>query len=217
MKGFGSIAIGTRISHIKDDFFISWSRMLVAGIRKNDELLTPQKGLAAHKAANNLAREFLEQSKKDTLLLVDDDMSFEHDALERLRSKKENWKYDIVSGLSYTKGDSSKPIVLKLIREQPQYPQSRVGEIYGFYTGYKEGETEPVATTGMAFTLIRRKVLEKMVELEGTPPEYVYFFEYEKGLESEDISFCRKARNEKFRIGVDTGVKIGHIGDKIFS
>jgi hypothetical protein len=175
-----------------------------------------QRGLAAHKAANNLVREFLSHPRRDSLLFVDDDMVFEQGALERLRVNPNNWKYDIVSGLANTKTDPPRPIVMRILDEQPNFPESLQGEMYGFYDGYKEGKTVAVATTGIAFTLIRRRVFEKMVKSSGGNPLFTYFFEYEKGLESEDISFMRKARSLDFKIGVDTSVKIGHIGDKIF-
>jgi hypothetical protein len=216
MKGFGSVAIGTRLSHIKDDFFISWSNMIVSGIRRNDGLLAPQKKHAAHKAANNLVREFLNHPRRDSLLFVDDDMTFPRNALEKLRVNPNNWQFDIVSGVANTKTDPPRPIVMRLLEEQPEHPENLEGEMYGFYDDYKEGETVAVATTGIAFTLVRRKVFEKMVESNETKALFTYFFEYKQGLETEDISFMRKARKLGFKIGVDTSVKIGHIGDAIF-
>jgi hypothetical protein len=61
---------------------------------------------------------------------------------------------------------------------------------------------------GGGFTIVRREVFEA---LEGDlEPDKALFFEY-RGDHTEDLWFCKHAREQGFRIAVDTRVTCGHI------
>lgn len=167
--------------------------------------------MAAHKAANNIARTFLDETDLETLLLIDDDMIFEADTLEKIRKNRKTWEYDIVSAYATTRAIPPKPIIMRLLDEQPGFPFHLQGEMYEHTYEFPWFEVVPVDSTGLAFTLIRRKVLEAMIR-DKIGLQFTYFFEYERGLETEDISFCRKARIAGFSLAVDTNAQIKHIG-----
>ena len=207
-KHFGDLAVGIRLSTPEPLFITSLIDLIVNGLRENDLILTPAHDLPAHKAANKLAREFLTQTEADTLLLLDDDMIFLADAAERLRTNKNNWPYDIVTALATTRSLPPKPIIMKLLPTQPGQPWCKQGEIYEHHFEYQDNTTEPVDSSGLAFTLIRRCVLKRMTTGD---PQYNYYFAYGNGLESEDIPFYRRARELGLAAAVDTGVPIKHI------
>jgi hypothetical protein len=207
---WGTIAAATRLNHVEPGFVVSWTMLVGGGLRQGDNVIKPAYGLPAHKAANQIARNFL-QSDNDTLLMIDDDMVFEQDAVERLRSNEANWPYDIVMAFCTTRGIPPQPVILQDMATQPDWPKKLSGERFKRVYDFDDGEVIPVGTTGLAFTLIRRGVFEAMLDSEAGL-EYNYFFKYGQGVETEDIPFCREARRLGFGLAIDTSVKIGHIG-----
>ena len=213
VEGWGKIAVGLRVfKHPEVEFLLSWTKLLTGGLRNYDTVLMPQYYQPAHWAATNLAQQFM-RTNFDSLLLVDDDMEFEIDDLHKLRENKENWEYDIVAPFCTKRGWPPRPINFKYAGEQ-QYPKKLRGELFDIDTDIKWGEVMPRDAVGLAFTLIRRRVFEAMID-EEWGLDYTYFFTYGQGLESDDIPFCRKARELGFRIGLDTTVDIGHVGNKV--
>jgi hypothetical protein len=205
---WGTIAAATRLNGTEPGFSKSWTALVGGGLRQGDNVIPPASDLPAHKAANHLARRFL-MSSNDTLLMIDDDMAFEQDAAERLRSNEATWQYDIVMGFCTTRGIPPQPVILQAMAEQPGPPESLKGERFKRVYDFEDGDVIPVGTTGLAFTLIRRRVFEAM--LNEYDLQYNYFFEYGVGEETEDIPFCREARRLGFTLAVDTSVHIDHI------
>jgi hypothetical protein len=147
--------------------------------------------------------------------MLDDDMTFGRRDLDNLRGKAANQSYDIVSGLCTTRRFPPRSLVMRLLEEQPPAPLSLHGDFHFDYEDFEVGETIRVDTTGLAFTLIRRRVFEAMIGEDGI--DYAYFFKYGRGRETEDIPFCRAARALGFSIAVDTDVQPGHIGRHAFT
>ena len=209
-EGWGSIALGVRISKFPEpDFFKSWTALLTGGVESRDKVLLPVSHQPAHTAANKLATSFL-YTQCDSILFLDDDMVFDGDALNRLRYNKDNWDYDIVSGFTTTRVSPPKPIVMQLQDPQPELPESLKGDSFDLAKDFIDGEVKPVDATGLAFTLVKRHVFEAMLGEYGI--DYTYFFSYGRGIESDDIPFCGNARELGFKLAVDTNAKIGHIG-----
>ncbi len=208
---FGRVAVGCRLNKIEPAFFQCWTGLVVSGLDPGDQVLRPSYDMAAHKAANFLARQFL-LSDCDTLLMVDDDMVFAPDALSALRTAEQVGQFDIVSALSTTRTYPPQLILKRLLDGQLDYPLSEQGQVFEAITDFERGKYVEVDVVGLAFTLIGREVFEGMVKHDR--PELTYFFRYEQGLETEDISFCRDARELGFKLAVDTAVEVGHIGRK---
>lgn len=216
VEGFGRIAIGTRISKNPEaDFFVSWTAMITAGnVRNGDTVLAPQLHQAAHHASIKMAHAFL-RSGQDTLLMVDDDMQFLQNSLERLRSNEENWQYDIVSALATHKVWPPKPIVMRLMDvDDVSIPDRLKGDHFELIHDFDKGDVLPVDAVGLAFTLIRRKVLLAMIHPDYGVDYSLDMFTYGPGYESDDIPFSRRCREMGFKMAVDTGVDIQHIGKR---
>lgn len=214
--GFGNIAIGTRINKNPEaDFFVSWTAMITAGnVRNGDTVLAPQLWQAAHHASIKMAHAFL-KSGRDTLLMVDDDMQFTPDALERMRSNEENWQYDVVSALATHKVWPPKPIIMRLMDiEDVSIPDRLKGDHFELVHNFNKGDVLWVDAVGLAFTLIRRKVLLAMIHPDYGVDYSLDMFSYGPGWESDDIPFSRRCREMGFKMAVDTGVDIQHIGKR---
>lgn len=207
--GWGSIGVGVRISKYPEPaFFCAWTALLTGGLRSDDTVLLPATHMPAHWAADALVREFI-KSGRDTLLLVDDDMTFTPDTLKTLREHEANWQYDIITAVATHRSWPPTPVIMQL-QEQPIGPEARKGEFFKTVTDWTPGEVVPVDACGLAFTLIRRNVLTEMAD-KAYNLDLNYWFHYGPGNESDDIPFCRRARNMGFRLGVDTSIELGHI------
>lgn len=209
-RGWGNVAIGVRIhKHPEPEFFTSWTALLTGGVRSRDMVLQPQCGMPAHWSANEIARSFL-RGDKDSLLMVDDDMAFPMDALHRMRENQANWEYDLVMALAMRRNwRAPTPVVMRYMGAPPM-PQALRGDHFESEPKNIKGIVE-VDAVGLAFTLIRRRVLEAMTNEEYGLDHTYDFFTYGPGRESDDIPFSRRCRDMGFRMAVDATVKIGHL------
>ena len=215
MKDFGTIGICTRIGNSPDPFFFNcWTRLLLMGIRKGDNVIVPEwRRLFAHFAANHMVRQFL-KTDLDTLLFIDDDMEFGPGFLEEMRSREENWKYDIVQGFYTTRVSPARPLMYRLNPKQPKHAK-HTGSYYDYFHDWKPGDVVPVDAVGLGFTLIRREVFETMVK--NVDPEYFGWFVMPDSFSTEDMVFCRAAQKLGFTFAVDTNIQCGHVGRRTFS
>lgn len=140
------------------------------------------------KARDECCRYFL-KSENDYLLFIDSDMEFNHTILRKLLDHKK----DIICALAFSRVRPVFPCITRKID----------GEHKAYFDYYKEpdGLTQ-IDGCGMAFTLISRKVIEKMGEEEWFLSDH-----------REDIGFCNKALDNGFKIYCDTSCKINHITD----
>ena len=210
---FGKIAVGVRLTTPDAAFVGCYARLIRQGLREGDVILEPAIRTPSHWAASNLMRRFL-SSGCDTLLLLDDDMTFDPNLLSRLRDKPDNWRYAIVSALATQRIPPPRALVLR-VGEQPPLPDALNGLYYDLLVGeVVAGETLPADGTGFAFTLIRREVIEKMTAPEG--PSYTFYVQWGQGGEGEDVNFCRRAGSLGFRVAVDAAAHVGHVGSVVY-
>ena len=211
---FGRVAIGIRLTHPESSFVGCMLRLLHDGLRDDDVLLEPVIRAPSHWAASTLMKRFL-ASGCDTLLLVDDDMTFPPDLLETMRDNPENWRYDIVSALATQRIPPPRALVMRKGR-QPELPDALNGLYYNLLVEEViPYETLPVDATGFAFTLIRRRVIERMTD-EKWGPNHTHYVLWGESGEGEDVNFCRRAGSHGFRIAVDAGAHVGHIGSVVY-
>ncbi len=212
--GFGTIAVGVRLTHPEPAFVGCYTRMIHDGLRDDDVLLEPVARTPSHWAASILMRRFL-SSGCDTLLLLDDDMTFGSDLLEKMRDNEGNWRYDIVSALATQRIPPPRALLLRK-GEQPDLPDALNGLYYNMLVDEViDGETLPADGTGFAFTLIRRKVIEAMTD-EEWGPGYTQYVRWGEGGEGEDVNFCRRAGSLGFKVAVDAGAHVGHVGSVVY-
>lgn len=208
--GWGRVALGTRCYKNSPGAFLnSWTFLIANGLKVGDAILGAPVGKPGHIAASDMARGFL-NTQCDSFLFVDDDMEFPHDALSVLRNNEANWEYDVVMGFCTHKTVPPHAVVLKKL-EQPRKPASLKGEHYGAMRNIPDNTVVDVDAVGLAFTLVKRHVLEAMVNEFGIM--YTPFFEWGKFNEGEDIVFSRWCRESGFMLAVDTNVKIIHLGE----
>ena len=187
---WGKLAVGVRL-RAPDPYFVnSWIQVVANGLRKGDILLIPSMELPHASALNFLVEQFM-KSDAETLLLLDDDMVFDQQAVESLRLAGEG--FDILSGLTVARCGGG-PVALNF--------DGSTGRHEPMTEALKAGGIVPVDITGMFFTLIRRVVVEALYTKADT-------FRYINGL-GEDGDFCRRAKSLDFKIGVATFVNIGH-------
>jgi GT2 family glycosyltransferase len=161
---------------------------------------------------NDLTRMFLNESECRWLWMVDSDMGFHPDTLDRLLNNDPHLN------------EKDRPIVGALCFSwRPEEPDGMGGyrcrpipTIFGWDgTGFRAVEQYPfnsvikVAGTGAACLLIHRSVMETLREKYGddwwTPVRYP-----DGDFLSEDLSFCYRAGEVGFPLYVDTSVKTSH-------
>jgi len=191
-----------------------------SGLREGDAGLR-LRGLPTHRARNVLVRAFLRTCKQmeeegkepfGALCFIDSDQRFEPDTLERLRSNVGNDGYDIVQAWYCTKYWPPLAIMMRKSHEDPADFEGIEGWSWSWMHSGRDwewGELVECDGIGGGFTLIRRQVLEGLINSEAGL-EKTCFFAYRND-SSEDLFFCKHVREKGFRIAVDTRVTIGHI------
>lgn len=150
----------------------------------------------------------------DWIIMVDDDMVWESDALLRLVDTyhslvDQGLDPDIVGGLCFRRGFPYQPTL---------YMREKSGEgAYNMLETWAPGEVVEVDATGMAFALISKRCFERLVGDEMPPYEIRKqhdktpdFFQWRAGV-GEDLRFCMDVKAAGGRIFVDTGIKTGHV------
>lgn len=148
-------------------------------------------------SARSDAVELARQLDAEALLFIDSDMEFEEDAWDRLQ-KVEG---DIVCGLFWTKRIPSHPTIGRT--EKLEDGTHSIRAIV------PDGKVQDVDVCGMAFTLIRKPVLQH--------ERFKYPAFKHLGALSEDYAFCLHARDAGFKVRCDTGLRIAHRGDVAFN
>lgn len=192
MNNYGKVAIGVRIGVAPNAaFFQSWTGLLLKGLQHGDRILPPSVGRPHALAANYIASMFLE-TDADTLWMLDDDMVFPADTLERLRASDP--APDIVSALCVSR---RAPFGAVALLRQPD-------GTFRFIRGGKG--IVPVDVCGMACTLIKRPVIEEAFKRRDQHQPFHFRLR-----EGEDGDFCLWAASElKASVAVNYDVSIGH-------
>jgi len=148
---------------------------------------------------NNIAKDM----EGDWLVFIDSDMTFAPDSVARLVKHLEDPEVDIVSAACFRKVPKYEPCFYW------RYPDEKVK--YYRKMDYPKDRLFEVDAVGSAFVAIKKKVFQTL--------PYPWY-EYNTPL-SEDLNFCRIAKQYGFRIWIDPTIKIGHlallpVGNEIF-
>jgi GT2 family glycosyltransferase len=174
-----------------------------------DAVLTLASGPNISTARNRIVADFLTRQHAPWLLMVDTDMVFAGDALDRLIAAAHPVERPILGGLCFSQdGDTSYPVMYEL-------GENDNGSLaFVRYTTWPEDACQRVSATGAAFLLMHRDALLK-IEKVSKDPAAPWFRESPVGaplaLMGEDMTFCLRAGAAKIRIHVHTGVQIGHM------
>lgn len=155
--------------------------------------------------------ECIRNMQGDWIIFIDDDMTWQPDAISRLVRTHREHGLDMVGGLCFQRGDPYQPTLY--MREKPNEGN------YVFLEDWEDGAVVEVDATGMAFVLITKRLLEAIagefpppdIRSKGRPP--AYFRWDEKGF-GEDLTFCQDVKKAGGHIFVDTSIKLGHIGEQ---
>lgn len=185
---WGRVAVGVRMTCPQPEFVDSYANLCANGLRPGDQILRPAIRMPHHMAAEVLARDFL-KSDCTSLLMLDDDMVFPADALEKLRTAPAAG-FSVLSALCCCGRFPYRPIVMAEHGE-------RTFRVLEPSSGVVE-----VAMTGLAFTLIHVAALR-------TDAGWNFAWAEDGG--GEDGEFCRRVRAAGLRVGVFQDLPIGHV------
>lgn len=134
-----------------------------------------------------------QDAKADWIMMIDDDMSFEPDAILRLIRHN----LPVVSGLCVKKTWPYNTTVMFWNKEMEKYHSS---------LNFPVDELFECDATGTAFLLVKMSVFDKLDR------PYFCFPPKNGSVLGEDLYFCQQMKAVGYRIFVDTGVHIGHLG-----
>jgi hypothetical protein len=165
-------------------------------------------------ARNDVVRHFLDATECDWLWLVDSDMGFAPDTVDRLVEAADPKERPVVGGLCFGLRETG-PDGMQGWNTQPfptiyDWARKPDGE-FGFHIRreYPVGALVRAAGTGAACLLIHRSVLQKIRQESGD----VWFERvlYASGKKvAEDLSFCYRVNTVGASVHVHTGVKTTH-------
>lgn len=164
---------------------------------------------------NRVVRDFLEQTDGEWLLMVDTDMGFAPDTVDRLVAAADPGERPVVGALCFAACREGEPTPLhgELFSIRPTvYTWASDGTGSGFWPvlNYGRGGLARVDGTGAACLLIHRTALEKVADRYG--PAWFDPMPADGSARwfSEDLSFCLRLREAGIPLHVDTSVKTAH-------
>lgn len=160
---------------------------------------------------NDIARTFL-AGDCEWLVMIDTDMGFEPDTIDRLIASADPKGRPVVGALCF----GWKPLKegpAGAVRYEPfptlyRWVDAKDEPGFAVMHDFPEGEVVPVAGTGAACLLMHRSALEKVRDEHG--PEWFTPLRVRGTLFSEDLSFCIRLATVGIQPHVDTSVKTSH-------
>ena len=178
----------------------------VLGIVSNDwigNMSSSTAGPLIAVARNNIVRNFLEQDQ-EWLWMVDTDIAFMPDAIDRLMDEADPDECPVLSALYFVfAGKTQTPAVY---RDSIDIPGT-----FDAFTEIPGNEVVEAGAVGAGCLLVHRSVFEK-IKKDNDGDECWFREMVRNGRDvGEDISFCFRVRESGFPIHVHTGVRVGHM------
>jgi hypothetical protein len=168
---------------------------------------------------NMIVQHFLERSDAGWLLMLDTDMVFAPDTVERLLEHADPVTAPIVGALcfGFDEAGDVQPTLFGL-EPDPAAPDDPNRLQVTRYHDWTPESMYPVAGTGAAALLMHRGALEK-IRADGYNDAYPWFQELAHGGRpvGEDLGFCFRAVQSGFPIYVNTGVQVGHMKERVLT
>lgn len=170
-------------------------------------------GLA--KARNKIAETFLKERNAPWLFIIDTDMGFQPDIIERLLADADPVERPIVGALAFTQRHEKTDHMggWRTLATPTIFDWAQDGNEQGFKVrwDYHIDALQQCNGTGSACILIHRSVFEKITEAFGEGKWYDRAYNPTMNkLTSEDLSFCMRAEHVGCSIFVDSSVKTTH-------
>ncbi len=175
-----------------------------------DTVLALGSGPNISTARNKIVDEFLENHRAQWLLMVDTDMVFAGDAIDRLIAAADPVARPIVGALCYSQNGDDEPFTTMY-----ELTESTPG-VLGFirYTQWPDDACVRVAATGAAFLLMHRAAL-RTIQTATADISAPWFKETPipspLSMMGEDMTFCLRAAAANIPVHVYTGVQVGHM------
>jgi GT2 family glycosyltransferase len=151
---------------------------------------------------------FLTGSDSEWLLMLDADMVFEGDTLDRLIEAAEEKNAKVMGGLCFSgRGGRVAPTMYQIVSKGDANTPGKIGTL----DDWQAGAVIPVDATGAACLLMHRSVLAEMgAAYPGVTP---WFFFSVHGVTEygEDFGFCIRTHLLGHKVYVHTGVEVGHV------
>jgi hypothetical protein len=165
-------------------------------------------------ARNKTAQRFLDRPS-EWLFIVDTDMGFEPDTLERLLAVADPVERPVVGGLCFAQKETGRD-GMSGFRCAPRvtildWVQTANGEQFAGRASYPINAVVRCAGTGSACILIHRSVIEGIAGKYGDGHWYDRITSPDGEQYGEDVSFCIRAGAAGFPVHVHTGVKTTHL------
>lgn len=170
-------------------------------------LIVPEHGYTIAEQRNYTAVQAC-NNKSDYLLMIDDDMVFPPDTLDRLLANKKD-----ICGVAYhSRGGTVKT---KLVENDiMSIAETDKGHYINLETNTdpKYKDTFECYATGTGIILIKCEVFYKIKR-----PWFEFtYHENGKCKEGEDWNFCFAAKDAGFKIWTDPKISVGHIGEAVY-
>jgi GT2 family glycosyltransferase len=193
---------------VRAEFCASLLATAMEGKTPLDAVLTYQSGPNISTARNKIVHDFLTRQRAPWLLMVDTDMVWASDALDRLVAAADPVERSLLGGLCFSQdGDTSYPVMYEL-------GENDNGSLaFVRYTNWPENACQRVSATGAAFLLMHRDALEKIQAAteDKAAPWFRETAVAPLALMGEDMTFCLRAGAAGIPVHVHTGVEVGHM------
>lgn len=196
------LAIGIRLARPRSGFVES---VLKAERPPGTRIITNTVG-HSHISGNEIIKKFLKYTNCSHILFIDDDMTFDYNAIVDITKTD-----GVVMAFATHKSMPPHAIVLEKLESNEGLPPHVAESMYGALKHVPENELIEVDAVGLGFTVISRGVLEDLIDEYGI--EYTDWLEWGKNRVGEDVRLSQKVRGLGYSLHVDTGVKVGHIGE----
>jgi len=174
-----------------------------------DAVLRYESGPNISTPRNLVVDEFLRRYEAPWLLMVDTDMVFAGDALDRLIAAADPVERPLVGALCYSPAAGE---VRPTMYEITQKPGGELG--FAHLSSWPEDACVRVSATGTGFLLMHRDALLAVEKASGDAAA-PWFRESPVGaplaLMGEDMTFCLRAGAAGIPVHVHTGVRVGHM------
>lgn len=195
---------------VRAEFMRSMLNLLVADPARIEAVISFQSGPLIANARNDVVSMFLGERKSPWLWMVDTDMVFNPDTLDRLIESADPTERPIVGGLCYAESDDGPvPTMYELVERDG-------GAEFARYQIWPEDQVFPVGGTGAACLLMHRDALKRIASGWGDKVDRVFPWFRESSIAGrralgEDLTFCLRAQSAGIPIHVHTGVQVGHM------
>lgn len=153
---------------------------------------------SSNRAVKGVLQPHNDGTESDWLMLFGDDHAFAPQLAIKLLALMYKYDLDIIVPLCFKRSFPPAPVLYDLGEDGLPYHVD--------LSAHPQGGLIEVYCAGTAGMIIRKRVLEKMLEEDDIP-----WFQLGGEHWGEDLDFCRRARSHGFKVWADLDMPLGHI------